>query len=145
MKVFTIGFTEKPASRFFDLIRKSGARRVVDVRLNNTGQLAGFSKRDDLQFFLREICGVDYIHIPDLAPTQEILDAYKKHGGAWSVYESEFLNLMERRRIDASVAQSVIDQGCLLCSEHRPHHCHRRLVVEFLERKWGGMESLHLV
>ncbi len=145
MKVFTIGFTEKPASRFFDLIRKSGARRVVDVRLNNTGQLAGFSKRDDLQFFLREICGVDYIHIPELAPTQEILDAYKKHGGAWSVYESEFLNLMERRRIDASVAQSVIDQGCLLCSEHKPHHCHRRLVVEFLERKWGGLQSLHLV
>jgi uncharacterized protein (DUF488 family) len=145
MKVFTIGFTEKPASRFFDLIRKSGARRVVDVRLNNTGQLAGFSKRDDLQFFLREICGVDYIHIPELAPTQEILDAYKKHGGAWSVYESEFLDLMERRRIDASVAQSVIDQGCLLCSEHKPHHCHRRLVVEFLERKWGGLQSLHLV
>ena len=145
MKVFTIGFTEKPASRFFDLIRKSGARRVVDVRLNNTGQLAGFSKRDDLQFFLREICGVDYIHIPELAPTQEILDAYKKHGGAWSVYESEFLDLMERRRIDASVAQSVIDQGCLLCSEHKPHHCHRRLVVEFLERKWGGLQPLHLV
>lgn len=145
MKVFTIGFTEKPASRFFDLIRKSGAQRVVDVRLNNTGQLAGFSKRDDLRFFLREICGVDYIHVPELAPTQEILDAYKKHGGSWSVYESEFLDLMERRRIDASVAQSVIDQGCLLCSEHKPHHCHRRLVVEFLERKWGGLESLHLV
>lgn len=145
MKVFTIGFTEKPASRFFDLIRQSGALRVVDVRLNNTGQLAGFSKRDDLQFFLKEICGVDYVHVPELAPTQEILDAYKKHGGAWSVYEAEFLNLMERRRIDASVAQSVIDQGCLLCSEHRPHHCHRRLVVEYLAIKWGGLDSHHLV
>jgi uncharacterized protein (DUF488 family) len=145
MNVFTIGFTEKPAKRFFELVKGSGAKRVVDVRLNNTGQLAGFSKRDDLIFFLREICQVDYVHVPELAPTADILDAYKKHGGAWAVYEAEFLSLMEKRRIDQSIARDVIDQGCLLCSEHKPHHCHRRLVVEYLERKWGGLKTTHLV
>jgi len=145
MKVYTIGFTEKPAERFFSLLRESGAKRVVDVRLNNTGQLAGFSKRDDLVFFLRELCGIEYVHVPELAPTQEILDAYKKHKGAWDVYEHEFLSLMEKRRIDETIARDLIDQGCLLCSEHKPHHCHRRLVVEYLAKKWGSVDPKHLV
>ena len=145
MNVFTIGFTEKTAKRFFELIRNSGVKRVVDVRLNNTGQLAGFSKQADLAYFLRELCQVEYIHVPELAPTKDILDVYKKHGGAWSVYEAEFLNLMERRRIDQSVAKDIVDQGCLLCSENKPHHCHRRLVVEYLQNKWGDINTTHLL
>jgi uncharacterized protein (DUF488 family) len=145
MNVFTIGFTEKTAKRFFELIRSSGVKRVVDVRLNNTGQLAGFSKQADLAYFLRELCQVEYIHVPELAPTKDILDVYKKHGGAWSVYEAEFLNLMERRRIDQSVAKDIVNQGCLLCSENKPHHCHRRLVVEYLQNKWGDINTTHLL
>ncbi len=145
MNVFTIGFTEKTAKRFFELIRSSGVKRVVDVRLNNTGQLAGFSKQADLAYFLRELCQVEYIHVPELAPTKDILDVYKKHGGAWSVYEAEFLNLMERRHIDQSVAKDIVDQGCLLCSENKPHHCHRRLVVEYLQNKWGDINTTHLL
>ena len=145
MNVFTIGFTEKTAKRFFELIRSSGVKRVVDVRLNNTGQLAGFSKQADLAYFLRELCQVEYIHVPELAPTKDILDVYKKHGGTWSVYEAEFLNLMERRRIDQSVAKDIVDQGCLLCSENKPHHCHRRLVVEYLQNKWGDINTTHLL
>lgn len=144
MKLFTIGFTRKPASRFFGLLQQSGVRRVVDVRLRNGGQLAGFSKRDDLAFFLRELCDIEYVHVPELAPTKKILDAYKKHKGSWEVYEHEFLSLMENRRIDESLARDVMDQGCLLCSEHEPHHCHRRLVAEYLGRKWGGLEAEHL-
>lgn len=144
MKVYTIGFTQKTAQRFFDLLRGSDVKRVVDVRLNNTGQLAGFAKRDDLVFFLRELGGIEYVHVPDLAPTQELLDAYKKHKGSWEVYEQEFLSLMEKRRIDEAIARDVIDQGCLLCSEHKPHHCHRRLVAEYLGRKWGALETKHL-
>jgi uncharacterized protein (DUF488 family) len=144
MKVFTIGFTQKKAQRFFDLLRKANVKRVVDVRLNNTGQLAGFAKRDDLIFFLRELGGIEYSHVPELAPTQDILDAYKKHKGSWEVYEQEFLSLMEKRRIDEAIARDVIDQGCLLCSEHKPHHCHRRLVVEYLKQKWGDVEPEHL-
>jgi uncharacterized protein (DUF488 family) len=145
MNVYTIGFTQKSAQEFFGLLRSANVKRVVDVRLNNTGQLAGFSKHSDLIFFLREIGGIDYIHVPELAPTPDILDAYKKHKGSWSVYEQEFLSLMEKRRIDETVARDVIDQGCLLCSEHKPHHCHRRLVLDYLERKWGGIERIDLV
>lgn len=145
MKVYTIGFTQKTAERFFKLLRDSNVKRVVDVRLKNSGQLAGFSKRDDLIFFLRELCGIDYVHIPELAPTKDILDAYKRHNGSWAVYEEEFLALMEKRRIDETIARDVVDQGCLLCSEHKPHHCHRRLVTEYLARKWGTVETRHLV
>lgn len=144
LQLYTIGFTGKSAERFFKAIKSSGARRVVDVRLNNTSQLAGFSKRDDLEFFLRDICGLEYIHLPELAPTQSILDTYKKHKGSWAVYEQEFLSLMEKRRIDQTVARDVVDQACLLCSEDKPHHCHRRLVAEYLSSKWGGAEIKHL-
>ena len=144
MKVFTIGFTRKPARRFFDLLRGSGARRVVDVRLNNVSQLAGFAKKDDLAFFLREICGMDYVHLPDLAPTKEILDDYKKKRCDWVTYEARFLALMKERRIEETVPKEVIANGCLLCSEDKPHHCHRRLVAEYLSRRWGGFEIVHL-
>src|SRR5262249_51634692 len=143
--IFTIGFTSKKAEVFFEKLRDSGVRRVVDVRLNNISQLAGFSKKDDLRYFLRAIAGIDYVHVPELAPTKELLDAYKKHKGDWSVYEQEFLNLIERRRIESSIAQDLIDQGCLLCSEHRPHHCHRRLVAEYLQRHWPDVSIQHLV
>lgn len=136
MKLFTIGFTKKPADKFFNLLRTAGVKRIVDVRLNNVSQLAGFAKKDDLKFFAKEICEVDYVHVPELAPTQDILDAYKKQGGDWSVYETEFLRLMERRQIEKIVPKEVIDEGCLLCSEDKPHHCHRRLVAEYLSKHW---------
>jgi uncharacterized protein (DUF488 family) len=145
MKVYTVGFTQKSAEQFFDLLRRANVKRVVDVRLNNTGQLAGFSKKDDLVFFLRELGGIDYIHVPELAPTKDILDAYKKHKGSWEVYEQEFLSLMEKRHIDQTVAREVIDGGCLLCSEHKPHHCHRRLVVDYLQNKWGQLDRTDLI
>jgi uncharacterized protein YeaO (DUF488 family) len=85
------------------------------------------------------------VHVPELAPTPDILDAYKKHKGAWEVYEQEFLSLMEKRRIDQAVARDLIDQGCLLCSEHKPHHCHRRLVIDYLEKKWGHFDRTDLI
>lgn len=145
MKVFTIGFTKKSAETFFTKLKRSGAKRVVDVRLNNVSQLAGFAKRHDLQFFLREICGMDYVHVPDLAPTQDILDEYKKNKGDWSAYEQLFLDLMRRRQIEKKVDPAVIADGCLLCSEDKPHHCHRRLVAEYLKSHWGGIEISHIV
>lgn len=144
MKLFTIGFTRKTAERFFDLLRKSGARRVVDVRLNNVSQLAGFAKRDDLSFFLREICGMDYVHLPQLAPTQDMLDRYRKQGSGWPAYEAEFLDLMAQRRIEETVPREVLVDGCLLCSEDKPHHCHRRLVAEYLGKRWNDLEIGHL-
>lgn len=144
MKVFTIGFTKKPASRFFEMLRKSGAKRVVDIRLNNVSQLSGFTKRDDLAYFLKEVCGMEYVHLPDLAPTQEILDEYKKQRGDWGTYETRFLALMKQRRIEETVAKEVIVDSCLLCSEDKPHQCHRRLVAEYLKQHWGDVDIAHL-
>ncbi len=114
MRVFTIGFTKKPARRFFELLRTSGARRVVDVRLNNVSQLAGFAKRDDLAYFLAEIYGVEYVHLPALAPTKQMLDDFKKRRGDWSTYETRFLDLMRTRRVEQVVAREVgvSSNGC---------------------------------
>ncbi len=144
MKLFTIGFTKKSARRFFDLLRASGARRVVDVRLNNVSQLAGFAKKDDLAYFAKEVCGMDYVHLPALAPTQEMLDRYKKEGGEWQDYERQFLDLMRQRRIEESISKEVVADGCLLCSEDKPHFCHRRLVAEYLKDRWGDVDVVHL-
>jgi uncharacterized protein (DUF488 family) len=145
IEINTIGFTKKTAEQFFELVRGSGAKRVVDVRLNNVSQLAGFAKKKDLQFFLKEILDVDYVHLPELAPTQDILDAYKKHKGDWGVYEPAFLELMRKREIEKRIDPEIIAGGCLLCSEDKPHHCHRRLVAEYLEEKWGDVKIEHLV
>jgi uncharacterized protein (DUF488 family) len=144
MRLHTIGFTKKPASRFFELLEKSGVRRVVDVRLNNVSQLAGFAKKNDLAFFLKEICGIDYVHMPELAPTKSILDDFKKKGGDWRTYEEHFMALMRERRIENEIPKQLIDGGCLLCSEDQPHHCHRRLVAEYLREHWGDIEVVHL-
>ncbi len=144
MKVFTIGFTHKSAETFFDTLNQSGARKVIDVRLNNVSQLAGFAKKNDLKYFLRKICGMDYLHLPELAPTKEMLDEYRKETGDWATYELQFVGLMQRRCIEASISRDVIDGGCLLCSEEKPDHCHRRLVTEYLREKWGDVEIRHL-
>ena len=144
MKIFTIGFTKKPARRFFELLQRSGAKRVLDVRLNNVSQLAGFAKKDDLAYFLNEICEMEYVHLPELAPTKKILDDYKKRQGDWSTYENRFLELMKERRIEQTVPKKLVADGCLLCSEDKPHHCHRRLVAEYLKRYWGDVEVCHL-
>jgi uncharacterized protein (DUF488 family) len=144
MKLFTIGFTKKTAEKFFGLLRGSGARRVVDVRLNNVSQLAGFAKKDDLAFFLKELAGMEYVHLPELAPTQEMLDAYKKGKGDWQLYEQRFLSLMRERKIEEKLPRSLFEGACLLCSEDKPHQCHRRLVAEYLQQHWGDVEVKHL-
>ena len=144
MTIYTIGFTKKSAEVFFTKLRNSGAKMLVDVRLNNVSQLAGFAKKDDLRFFLREICGMDYVHLPDLAPTKDILDEYRGNKGDWIVYEDKFLSLMEKRHIEKSIPRSIVDDGCLLCSEDKPHHCHRRLVAEYLQRHWGEVNIVHV-
>jgi uncharacterized protein (DUF488 family) len=119
-------------------------KRIVDVRLNNISQLAGFTKMDDLRYFLKAIGGMEYVHLPELAPTQEMLDAYKKRKGDWSVYEKQFLELMATRHIEETVPKDIVNEGCLLCSEDKPHHCHRRLVAEYLASHWPDVQINHL-
>ena len=144
MRIFTIGFTKKSAETFFSLLSGSGAKRLVDVRLNNVSQLAGFAKKEDLKYFLHAICGMDYVHLPELAPTQAMLDGYKKEKGDWAAYEVQFLDLMKSREIEKSVSKDVLADACLLCSEDKPQHCHRRIVAEYLRDKWGDVEIVHL-
>ena len=144
MKIFTIGFTRKSAERFFEMLCKAGAKRVVDVRLNNVSQLAGFAKKNDLTYFLQRICDMDYMHLPSLAPTKEMLDTYKKKRGSWDDYEHRFVNLMEERQIEDKIKPETLEDACLLCSEDKPHHCHRRLVAEYLREHWGNVEIQHL-
>ena len=145
MKIFTIGFTKKPAREFFAKLRRPGLVRLIDVRLNNVSQLAGFTKRDDLSFFCQAILSIEYLHQPVLAPTQEMLDEYKKNRGDWLDYETRFLALMSDRKVEGSIAKELIDGGCLLCSEPTPEHCHRRLVAEYLREKWSNLEIEHIL
>lgn len=134
MNIYTIGFTQKNAETFFNFIKEHKITTLIDVRLNNISQLAGFAKRDDLRFFLREICQTDYVHLPDLAPTKDILSNYKKGIITWDNYEEEFMSLMVKRNVERTIDKELMNNGCLLCSEHEPHFCHRRLVVDYLNQ-----------
>lgn len=134
----TIGFTKSTAGRFFTRLKDAGIRNVIDVRLHNTSQLAGFAKAEDLSYFLGELCGAEYTHQPLLAPTDDILKAFKRDKGDWAVYERSFLLLMQQRKIEDRFKPDMFQDSCLLCSEDMPHHCHRRLVCEYLNGRWNG-------
>ncbi len=145
MEIFTIGFTQSSAAGFFGRLKQAGIKQLLDVRLNNRSQLAGFAKQDDLAFFLREICDAGYRHEPLLAPTKELLDAYKKNGSDWSDYERQFLQLMRDRQIETELSpQDFATPTVLLCSEATAENCHRRLVLEYLGQHWPGIEVVHL-
>lgn len=145
MEIYTIGFTQTTAEHFFTRLADARVERLLDVRLNNTSQLAGFAKAQDLPYFARVLVGAAYEHEPLLAPTQDILDAYKKRRGDWGVYEREFLALMEHRHIHEALAPATFERPtALLCSEAGPECCHRRLVIEFLATHWHGVEAVHL-
>ena len=138
ISVFTIGFTETTAEHFFDRLTKARVKKLIDVRLHNTSQLSGFAKAGDLSYFLKKICNIEYLHLSSLAPTDDILKAYKKEKGDWTIYERMFMNLMAQRRIEDQLKPGTLNEACLLCSETKPHHCHRRLVCEYLNEKWDG-------
>jgi uncharacterized protein (DUF488 family) len=145
MEIYSIGFTQKSASQFFGTLKAHGIERLLDVRLNNTSQLAAFAKQADLAYFLGEICGAVYEHEPLLAPTQDILDAYKKQKGSWDLYEKAFDALMQSRRIETAIKKDgFARKTVLLCSEPTADHCHRRLVLEYLQKHWEGVTILHL-
>ncbi len=144
MRIYTIGFTKTSAEKFFGRLASSKIRSLVDVRLNNVSQLAGFAKRDDLRYFTNELVRATYIHRTELAPTKDMLDGYKKDRRAWDDYASKFIRLMESRKIEELIPRESLDGACLLCSEDKAHHCHRRLVAEYLRDKWGDVEIVHI-
>lgn len=143
-KLYTIGFTKKNAQTFFSKLQKAGVTKLIDIRLNNVSQLAGFAKRDDLIYFLRELCNCDYLHIPIFAPTKEILDAYKKKQIEWNEYVRCFSKLIKERRIENNISSEELHNSCLLCSEPTPEQCHRRLVAEYFKENFGDIEIKHL-
>jgi uncharacterized protein (DUF488 family) len=136
--VLTIGFTHSNAQHFFERLRSSGSRLVIDVRLHNTSQLAGFAKASDLPYFLKTIAGIEYQHVSLLAPEDNMLKAYQKGQIQWQEYETRFRSLMASRRIEERLTPEYFSEACLLCSEATPHRCHRRLVCEYLNEKWGN-------
>ena len=142
--IFTIGFAKKSAREFFEVLRQAGVRKVVDIRLNNVSQLAGFTKKDDLAYFLQAIGGIGYEHRPELAPTKEILDGYKKKNLTWPEYEERFARLVAERKVETLLVPGDLDQACLLCSEPKPDKCHRRLVAEYIQHIWLGVIITHL-
>jgi uncharacterized protein (DUF488 family) len=145
MEIYTIGFTKKDAKTFFGTLIGADATRLVDVRIHNASQLAGFTKQNDLRYFLSELAHMDYAHERALAPTAELLEEYRKHRIPWSEYEGRFMDLMAERRIEETVPQDLFSgRPVLLCSEATPQHCHRRLVAEYLNSHWGDIEIVHL-
>jgi uncharacterized protein (DUF488 family) len=144
INLYTIGFTKKSAEVFFGKIQDAGVQKVIDIRLNNVSQLAGFTKKDDLAYFLKTICDCDYRHEPLLAPTKLILDAYKDKIIGWPEYEKQFNALLRERSARELVNASELNRACLLCSEETPDHCHRRLVAEYFRDHFTGLEITHL-
>lgn len=143
--IYTMGFTKKAAPEFFGILRETGIQQLIDIRLNNTSQLAGFTRQADLPFLLEAVLGAEYRHEPLLAPTQEMLNRYKKQKGSWQDYERDFLRLLADRRIEERLDRTLVAvPSVLLCSEPTPEHCHRRLVAEYLAQHWGDISIVHL-
>ena len=142
--IYTIGSAGKTAQQFFSLLKANRVRRIIDVRLWNRSQLAGFAKQGDLRFFLTELLGCDYVHARVLAPSGELLDGFKKNRIDWQEYVEQYAALLAGRRPEAEFDPSMFDNACLLCSERSPDQCHRRLAAEHLQSKWGGWEIVHL-
>lgn len=145
-KVTTIGFTEKSAERFFELLISAGVRTLIDVRLNNTSQLAGFAKKGDLKYFLKSIADIAYVEAPELAPEGRLLKDYRNKVIDWDYYENKYIETLGKRNVEKKMDKTLIGDACLLCSEHLPHQCHRRVALEYLQRQWGeSFITKHLV
>lgn len=144
MNLYTIGFTKKSAKQFFELLKKNQVECLIDTRLNNKSQLAGFAKKEDLEYFLEKIVNIKYVYKPEFAPSNEILTKYKKGAMSWQEYEEKYLCLLAERKILKNLDFSQLENACFLCSEHSPHHCHRRLLAEYLKQHNPSLEIIHI-
>lgn len=143
-RIYTIGFTGKTAKEFFTKLEEAGVKRVLDIRLKNSSQLAGFAKKDDLQYFLMKINRIQYLHLTELAPTEDIMDSIKGKKITWSEYELQFNKLLAKRKVENLMTGELAEGDCFLCSEEKPNLCHRRLVAEYLQKKLGDITVIHL-
>ena len=143
IRLYTIGFTGKSAQRFFELLEQNGVKTIIDTRISNKSQLAGFAKGSDLAFFAERIGGIGNEHILEFAPTKELLDRYRAKQMTWDEYRQAYIKLLRERDI-ASFDIQTLQDTCLLCSEHEPNHCHRRLLAEFLQQSDPTITIIHL-
>ncbi|MBR0262711.1 MAG: DUF488 domain-containing protein [Prevotella sp.] len=144
--LFTIGFTKKSAEHFFTLLRDNGVKCLVDVRISNNSQLAGFAKGKDLEFFVKEICHIPYRHITDFAPTKELLDQWHKGTVSWTQYEEIYTSALKQRNVIKLYGIRQFDGACFLCSEETPEQCHRRLLVEYMQKhSTEEIKIVHLI
>lgn len=144
MTLYTIGFTKKSAEEFFDILTKNSVRRIIDTRLNNKSQLAGFTKEEDLKYFLKKISNIDYVYMPQWAPTEEILNGYRKKLIKWQEYEKKYMDVLKARNILEKLDLTILEDSCLLCSEEKPEYCHRRLLAEYLAKCNNNIKVIHL-
>ena len=145
IKLYTIGFTGKSAEKFFSLLKNAGVKRIVDIRLNNKSQLAGWAKGSDLPFFAKELGNISYEHDIDFAPTQDLLSRYRDKKTSWQEYEIEFLDLLNSRNVAQRTDIEKLHETCFLCSEHLPDNCHRRLLAEYFQQMNRDVEIIHLI
>ena len=143
-RIFTIGYAGKNARQFFTILKQTSIRKVIDVRLCNTSQLAGFTRRQDIEYFLQTIVGAEYIHLPIAAPTKQLLSDYKKGLISWQQYETQFKAIITERQIERHIISQDMDMACFLCSEAEADNCHRRLVAEYLAEHWQNTSIHHL-
>lgn len=144
IKLYTIGFTEKSAQEFFELLERNQVRKIIDTRISNNSQLSGFAKGKDLEFFARRLSNIDYEHELNFAPTKELLERYRNKKISWDEYTKEYLHLLDERNIKETVNLEALHECCLLCSEHSPQKCHRRLLAEYLQKVNQNIEIIHL-
>ena len=149
VKLYTVGFTKKSAKVFFEeLLAPSGARRVLDIRARPSSQLSGFAKVSksggDFQFLLRRLCDMDYVHVPELAPSIRLLGEYRAKELSWDAYSEQYIEGLAERKVEDRLDRDIFNEGVLLCSEASPERCHRRLATEYLQQHWGDVEIIHL-
>lgn len=144
VRIFTIGYAGKNAEEFFALLLQADIRKIIDVRLYNTSQLAGYTKKEDLQYFLQTIAGAGYVHMPIMAPTKQLLSGYKNGSINWPQYEAQFNQIIAQRQIEKLVNPQDLHMACLLCAEAKPDNCHRRLLAEYLARHLSNISIHHL-
>jgi len=145
MKIFTIGFTKKSAATFFGLLQMHNMDALLDIRLKPNSQLAGYAKQRDLKYFLKEICAAEYQHHLDLAPSEETFSQFRSDKN-WDSLQQSYLAEIEERKIATTLDQQLFSEKntVLLCSEHKPDKCHRRLLAEYLQQQWPDVEIVHL-
>jgi len=144
IQIFTIGYSGKDAREFFGLLKQAGIKRLFDVRLYNTSQLAGYTKRGDIEYFLGSIVDADYVHLPIMAPTKRLLNDYKNGAVSWNDYEKQFKGIVTSRQIEKCIELDDLNMGCFLCAEATAANCHRRLVAEYLKSHLPNISIGHL-